>query len=91
MRIGRKRLYERGEVTDAMDINAGQDLKAQLSKVHPFVGGVLGGSVIEVEAIDVYVCPGCLNGENGPSKKQSRRTAARALPPKIEGVSTTII
>lgn len=33
--IGRKWLYEGGEITDAMDIKARQDLKAQLGKVHP--------------------------------------------------------
>jgi hypothetical protein len=51
-----------------MYVEAGQDLKAQLGEVYPLVRGILCGSVIEIEAIDVYVRPGCLNGKMAPKK-----------------------
>jgi hypothetical protein len=53
--IGRTRRYQSGEITNAIDSEAGQNLTAQLCQVDPFVRGVLRGSVIEIEAIDVYV------------------------------------
>ena len=86
VRVERTWLYQRGEITNAVDRETGQNLKAQFRKVDPFVRGVLGSSVIEIEAIDVYVCPDCLNEKNSLPKKQSRLAAARALAPKIEGV-----
>ncbi len=55
MWIGRARRYQSGEITNAIDSEAGQNLMAQLCQVDSFVRGVLRGSVIEIEAIDVYV------------------------------------
>lgn len=83
--IGRARLYECSEISNTVNGEARQNSKAQIREVHPFVRGIFGGSIIEIEAIDVDVCSNCRN-EKRPLKKQSRLTAARALAPKIEGV-----
>lgn len=87
MRIGRHRFYQCREIANPIDVQAGENLNTQFSKVHPFVKGVLSGSVIQVEAINIYVRP------NGfwSLKRQSRLAAARTLSPKIKGVSPVMI
>lgn len=80
MRIGRARLYERREIPDAVERKAGQNLKAQLREVHPFVGRVLGGSVIEIEAININVRADCRNGKSAPEKSKA---ALRRLAPSL--------
>lgn len=53
--IGRRAFDQRGEIANAIDAKARENLQAELSNVEPFVRRTLNGTVVEVEAIDVDV------------------------------------
>lgn len=81
-RVGRERLHKCGEVPNAIDIQAREHLQAQRGDIYPLVWGVLRGPVVEIEPIYINI-----RANSRAPQKQSRLSAARALSPKIEGVS----
>jgi hypothetical protein len=86
LRIGGHWLHKCSEIAHSMNLDVGQYVGTEGGKIHPFVGRVFGGPIVEVESIYIYV------GTDSPTlkQKQSRLSAARALSPKIEGVLTKI-